>query len=137
MWTYVAAQDYPTNGSVPAWWANFYYGSNVNGSVSGSAMAPDGYSIYDNYVLGANPTNAASGVTFTVTPLPGNEVSISFAPCQGGRAYQLQAATNLANPIWTTLTNQFTQGTNGAGTFTLAQTNAAGAFYRLSAQLIP
>jgi uncharacterized repeat protein (TIGR01451 family) len=51
MWVYIAAQDYPTNGSVPAWWANFYFGTNVNGSVSGSAD-PDG----DGYSGDPRPT---------------------------------------------------------------------------------
>jgi uncharacterized repeat protein (TIGR01451 family) len=139
MWAYVAAQDYPTNGAVPAWWANFYFGTNVNGNVNGLANTNGtGYSIYDDYVLGLNPTNGASGFSFTVAPASGNEVSINFSPCQGGRNYQLQAVTNLASPVWTTLTNGFTVNTNGSGTFTVTQTNASGAFfYRLSAQIIP
>jgi hypothetical protein len=137
MWVYEPAQDYPTNGSVPAWWANYYFGTNVNGHVSGSTIATNGYSIYANYVLGLNPTDAASVLSFTITRQPSNEVSFTFSPSQGGRNYALQVATNLAEPVWTTLTNGFTLGTNGAGTFIARDTNAAGHFYRLSAYIIP
>ena len=138
MWVYIAAQDYPTNGSVPAWWANFYFGTNVNGSVSGSAD-PDGngYSNYADYVFGADPTEAASRLSFTVTPASNNVLSVTFSPWQGGRAYQLQAAADLADPVWTTLTNGYTVGTNGSGVFTVTQTNSIASFYRLSAQIIP
>jgi hypothetical protein len=38
----------------------------------------------------------------------------------------LQAAADLANPVWTTLTNGFTTGTNGSGAFTVTQPNASG-----------
>jgi hypothetical protein len=97
-------------------------------------MASNGYSIYDDFVLGADPTSTNS-LNFTVTALSTNEVSVTFSPWQGGRSYELQAATNLADPVWNTLTNQYALSTNGAGVFTVAQTNAASVFYRLSAQL--
>jgi len=138
MWVYIAAQDYPTNGSVPAWWANFYFGTNVNGYVSGSADANgDGYSNYADYVFGTDPTDAGSRLSFTVTPVSSNVLSVTFSPWQGGRAYELQAAADLANPVWITLTNGYTVGTNGSGAFTVTQTNSSGSFYRLSAQIIP
>jgi hypothetical protein len=76
-------------------------------------------------------------LNFIVSPVSSNAVAVTFSPCQGGRAYQLQAAADLASPLWTTLTNTFTQNTNGSGTFTVTQTNAAAAFYRLSTQIIP
>jgi len=137
MWVYDAAQDYATNGTVPAWWANFYYGTNVNGNVNGASMAANGYSIYDDYVLGLNPTDAASSLSFTMTPVSAGEVSVAFSPYQGGRSYELQGATDLSEPDWTTLTNTFTLSANGTGTFTLTTTNSANAFYRLSAYVIP
>jgi hypothetical protein len=62
---------------------------------------------------------------------------VTFSPWQGGRAYQLQAAADLADPVWTTLTNGYTVGTNGSGVFTVTQTNSIASFYRLSAQIIP
>jgi uncharacterized repeat protein (TIGR01451 family) len=136
MWVYDAAQDYPTNGAVPAWWANFYFGANANGYVNGAADADgDGYSNYAEYVFGTDPTNAASFLSFTVSPVSSNVLSVTFSPWQGGRTYQLQAAFNLTDPVWTTLTNGYTLDTNGSGVFTVTQTNSAGSFYRLSAQV--
>ncbi len=138
MWVYNAAQDAPTNGTVPAWWANAYFGTNANGYASGAADPDgDGYSNYADYVFGTDPNNASSKLSFTVTPVSANTVSVTFSPCQYGRAYELQSATNLASLVWTTLTNGFTASTNGSGTFTVSQTNSGNAFYRLSAQVIP
>ena len=138
MWVYVAAQDDSTRGGVPAWWANFFFGANVNGSVSGSADADgDGYSNYAEYVFGTDPTDAQSHLNFIISPASSNIVAFTFSPCQGGRNYQLEAATNLASPLWITLTNGFTVDSNGSGAFTVTQTNAAAAFYRLSAQVAP
>jgi hypothetical protein len=93
--------------------------------------------MYQNYVLGANPTNADSGLSFAVTPVSTNEVSVAFWPCQGGRNYQLQATTDLSSSVWTTLTNLPTVTTNGAGLFTVTTTNSASSFYRLWAYIIP
>jgi len=136
MWSYVTNQDYPTNGTVPAWWANLYFGTNVNGYVNGSAdINGTGYTIFDDYVLGLNPTVGSPGLSFTLSPIASNVVSITFAPYQGGRAYQLEASTNLAT--WTTLTNAYTVSTNASATFTVAQTNSSSVFYRLSAQIVP
>ncbi len=138
MWVYNAAQDYSSNGTVPAWWANFYFGTNADGSVNGSEDSDgDGYSNYAEYVLGTDPTDATSHLNFVVSPLSSNEIAVTFSPCQGGRSYQLQAAPDLAIPIWTPLTNVFTVNTNGSGTFTVAQPSGAPAFYRLSAQILP
>jgi uncharacterized repeat protein (TIGR01451 family) len=137
MWVYDAAQDYPTTEAVPAWWANFYYGTNVNGYVNGANMAANGYSIFDDYVLGLNPTNAASTLSFTMAPASASKVAVTFSPYQGGRSYELEVSTNLAESVWTPLTNTFTLSTNGAGTFTVTTTNSAAAFYRLSAYVIP
>jgi hypothetical protein len=49
----------------------------------------DGYSNYAEYVLGTDPTDAASYLSFAVTPVSSNVLSVTFSPCQGGRDYQL------------------------------------------------
>jgi uncharacterized repeat protein (TIGR01451 family) len=138
MWVYNAAQDYSTNGAVPAWWANFYFGANANGYVNGAADADgDGYSNFAEYVFGTDPTNAMSYLNFSMTPVSSNVLAVTFSPWQGGRTYQLEAAATLTNAVWTTLTNGYTVGTNGSGTFTVTQTNSSSFFYRLSAQITP
>jgi len=133
-WVYETNQDAPTNGSVPAWWANFYFGHPVNGSDDTDG---GGYSNYADFVLGTDPTLASSQLQFQVTPASLTSVAVSFAPWQGGRLYQLQSSTNLVNPNWITLTNTPVQNTNdGSGTFTVRQTGT-NTFYRLSATLLP
>jgi uncharacterized repeat protein (TIGR01451 family) len=134
-WVYDAAQDSPTNGTLPAWWSTFYFGTN---NVSPSADEDgDGYSNFAEYVFGTNPTDASSKLIFTVAPLAGNMVSVKFSPYQGGRLYQLLSSTNLDNSQWLALTNAATVDTNGNGAFILAQPNPAAGFYRLSATLSP
>ena len=136
-WDYIAAQDDPGHGGVPAWWANFYFGT-TNGDVSGSADADgDGYSNFAEYVLGTDPTDATSYLNFAMTLSSNDVLTVNFSPCQGGRTYQLQTTANLESPFWTTLTNSYTVGTNGAGSFIINQSGATGFFYRLSAQIVP
>jgi len=126
-WSYVASQDYPSNGVPPAWWTAFY-------ANSGAAV-----SNYADYVFGmppnSNPTNVPN---FWVGPAPSNAVTVSFAPYQGGRLYQLQSTTNLSAGQWLTLTNQPLWQTNGAGygVFTITESNALRCFYRLSASVV-
>jgi hypothetical protein len=132
-WVYNTAQDNATNGTIPAWWTSFFFGTN---NVSPSADEDgDGYSNYAEYIFGTDPTNAASALTFTVTAKTGTAVSVMFSPYQGGRVYQLLSSTDLTNPQWITLTNVPTVDTNGNGVFTLTQPVPSPTFFRLSAAL--
>jgi uncharacterized repeat protein (TIGR01451 family) len=135
-WLYDTNQDYPANGSVPAWWANYYFGTNV--TVSGSADTDgSGYSNYADYVFGTDPTNPNSQLNFALTVSTNGAVTVVFSPWQGGRNYQLLSSTDLTIPGWTVLTNQVSVDTNGNGIFTITQPNATNSFYQLSAQIIP
>ena len=134
-WVYDPSQDSPTNGSVPAWWATYFFGPNA--SVSGSADSDgDGYSNYAEFVFGTDPTNPSSHLNFAVT-FSNSVVTATFTPWQGGRAYELQSAADLSAGVWVTLTNSVTVDTNGNGVFTVTQPNAAASFYRIAAQIIP
>ena len=108
--------------------------------IAGPSADPDGdgYSNYAEYVLGTDPTSASSHLQFQVTPGPSTNVTVTFAPYQGGRVYQLQSSSTLANPSWGTLTNAPALNTNnGSGFFTVGQTPGATVFYRLSASMAP
>jgi hypothetical protein len=128
MWSYIPSQDYPSNGVPPAWWSTFYFGTNTAAAASN----------YIDYVFGtppgASPTNVPS---FWVGLAPSNSVTVSFAPSQGGRVYQLQTTTNLSTANWLTLPNQPLWQTNGVGVFTITESNAIRCFYRLSASVVP
>jgi hypothetical protein len=135
-WDYSVSQDNPGNGIVPQWWSSFFFGTN---NVSGSDDSDgDGYSNYAEYVFGTDPTDPASHLNFTVTPISGNMLSVKFSPYQGGRAYQLMTSSDLTNPAWLALTNQPTVDTNGIGTFTVPRPPSPNfSFYRLSATITP
>jgi uncharacterized repeat protein (TIGR01451 family) len=134
-WVYNSAQDNPGNGNVPAWWSTFFFGTN-NVPASDDSDG-DGYSNYAEYIFGTDPTNAASSLNFTVTPVAGNMVSVKFSPYQGGRSYHLQISTNLEDSLWLSLTNVPAVDTNGIGSFTVPQPSPDMNFYRLSATLTP
>ncbi len=116
------------------------YGLDPNSSagINGASGDPDsdGYSNYAEYVFGTNPTDPSSHLSFSVTYGPGNAASVSFSPWMSGRAYQLQASTDLASGNWVTLTNTATVNTGG-GVFTVTQPNLPNTYYRLSAQIFP
>jgi uncharacterized repeat protein (TIGR01451 family) len=133
-WAYNVSQDNPANGAVPAWWAEFYFGANVAGSADADG---DGYSNYAEYVLGTCPTNSSDHLQFWAGAGASGNVTVTFAPYQGGRVYQLQSTANAANPSWLTLTNTVSATTNGTGLFTVSNAGGAALFYRLSASQSP
>ncbi len=133
-WVYSAGQDAPVNGTVPGWWANYYFGTN---SVNGSALGANGYSLLANYVLGTSPIDPASTLIFTISPLK-HGIQVTFSPWQSGNIYGLQSATSLLNPVWTNIPNlTVAQNTNGDGVITVTNTSGTRAFYRLSVQTAP
>ncbi len=133
-WVYSAGQDSAVNGTIPSWWAEYFWGTNT---VNGSALGSNGYSLLADYVIGLSPTNPGSRLSFGFASLhPGYQAL--FSPWQGGRIYGLQSATTLRNPTWTTVSNlTVSENTNGQGV--IVNTNAGGAqkFFRLSVQLSP
>ncbi|HEU0037713.1 MAG TPA: hypothetical protein VFR76_00410, partial [Verrucomicrobiae bacterium] len=132
-WSYSAGQDSPLDGSVPAWWLDFYFGAQVDPSQDHDG---DGYSTQDEYVLATDPTNAASRLEFRAER-NGGGLKISFSPLQGGRVYQLASTTNLTSGAWTLLPDVPTA--NGtAGSFIIANPASPGPrYYRLVVHLSP
>ena len=98
-WSYVAAQDNPTDNAVPAWWSDFYFNNAVDGSLDSDG---DGFSNHREYILGTDPTDASSTFTTSHT-LTTSNIQLSFNPILGGRVYKLATTTNLANTAWTLL----------------------------------
>lgn len=133
-WIYSSGQDVPVNGSVPVWWSSFYFGATI---ISGSSVGSNGYSLFTNYVLGLAPTDAGARLSFSITRF-NSGFQATFAPCEGGRIYGLQSATNLVNPMWTTVSNlTVSQNTNGQGVIMINNASVAQTFYRLAIQLSP
>src|ERR1700722_1014489 len=83
---YSSGQDAKTDGTVPGWWANFYFGTNVNAALDSDG---DGYSTYAEYVLGTSPTDP--GAHFTVLAVPtAHGFQFTFSPGQDGRIFKVQ-----------------------------------------------
>jgi sugar lactone lactonase YvrE len=129
---YTAGQDTLNNGTVPGWWANFFFGTNV----VNAALDPDGdgYSTYDEYVLGTSPTDPTSRFSMTAQPAAGGSVQVTFSPFQNGRIYQLLGASSIINPVWTNLNLPVNPDGNGNGVITVTN-NGGAAFYRLSVEM--
>jgi uncharacterized repeat protein (TIGR01451 family) len=132
-WSYSTSQDFPPDGSVPAWWTDFYFGGETDVSVDHDE---DGYTTYQEYVLATDPTNAASRLEFRAER-NGGGLKISFSPASGGRVYQLASTTDLNSGTWTLLPDA--PAVNGAeGTFNIPDTATPGRrYYRLVVHLAP
>jgi sugar lactone lactonase YvrE len=132
--TYSPAQDAPTNGTVPGYWANFFFGTNaVNAGLDPNG---NGYSIYQDYVLGISPVDPGSGVAMSCQPISGGGVQVTFSPFESGRIYELSSTASIVNPAWTNLNLPVTSDVYGNGVITVS--NPAGAaFYRLVVRMAP
>ena len=135
LWSYSPAQDLPVNGNVPDWWSTFYFGP---GAVDSSSPGANGYSLLNDYILGISPLDPNTFLNFNIHAAA-QGFQVVFSPYQGGRAYQLQGTTNLANPVWTNIANlPVTPVGNGQATINYTNTpGGAPTFYRLSVQLTP
>ena len=134
-WNYSPAQDFPVNGNVPAWWSTFYFGP---GPVDSSSPGANGYSLLNDYILGISPTDPNIFLNFNIRAAA-QGFQVVFSPWQGSRTYQLQATTNLVNPVWINLANlPVTPIGNGQGVINYTNTlSGVPTFYRLSVQLTP
>jgi len=131
-WTYSSGQDAPSDGSVPTWWLDYYFGAAVDPSQDHDH---DGYSTHDEYILATDPTNAASRLEFRAER-NGGGLKISFSPLQGGRVYQLASTTNLAGGVWTVLPDVPTA--NGdEGSFVIPNAAPERRYFRLLVHLSP
>jgi hypothetical protein len=121
---YSSGQDLPTNNTPPAWWLDYYFGTNaVNASLDPDG---DGYSTYAEYIAGTVPTDATSHLRVSAQAAAGGGVEVVFSPYyfNSGRQYQLQGASTLTNLVWTNLPPiAVTTDTNGNGV--IAITNLA------------
>ncbi len=132
--SYTPGQDSRNNGVVPSWWANFYFGSNsVDGTLDPDG---DGYTTYQEYVLGTSPVDANSAFSMACAPTDTGGLQITFSPFENGRNYQLFGSSSIMNPVWTNFgVLSISQDTNGNGVITLPSAPDAAGYFRLSAQM--
>lgn len=124
-WAYDISQDNRTNGTVPGWWENFYFGTNVNASADPDG---DGYSSYQEYVIGSLPTEGASRFNLKLKSTGTNSLAATFSPRLDMRFYELQESTNMV--IWQTINSNMVPTMAGEGTFALPK-SPGNKFYRV------
>ena len=103
----------------------------------------DGLTDREEYIVGSNPTNAASGFPALVVDSTGDTFRVEF-PTVAGRVYTVMARTSLTSGDWTAVT-QFVDGqanpvTGDGTTKTVTETglgSTPGRFYRVQVGLAP
>jgi hypothetical protein len=131
-WSYAVGQENGADGTVPGWWSGYYFGGNINASLDPDG---DGQSTHDEYILGTNPTNAASRFVTSWNRME-KDLVFTLTPWQGGRIYELQAKANLSSN-WQS-TGIAASETNGQGTLKVeTQTDAGPRFFRIAVRLFP
>ena len=130
---YVEAQDFPTSPTVPAWWANFFFGGPVDATLDADG---DNYTAAQEYVMGTGPTNAASHLEMSGGISSNNNAQVTFWPLLSHRSYDLLYRTNLGLPVWQKAETAPPATTpEGGGRFTMSTTNEAQNYFRLKVQL--
>jgi outer membrane protein assembly factor BamB len=128
----------------PAVWFNHYYPGVTNfANAATNDTDGDGWTAWQEYLAGTNPTNCGSCLKAVVVMSNGNIVvtypTLSIATGMGytasARYYGLEGATNLSNAVWMPVQG----GTNVLGnnaTAAYTNTNPSGTrFYRVKATL--
>lgn len=95
--SYQRSQDTPPGDNVPTWWADHFFGQDVDG-----AADPDHdlYSNREEFLLGSNPLVTASSVQAATRITDGGLLDIAFSPFQLDRAYHLEVSESLDPPHW-------------------------------------
>jgi hypothetical protein len=120
-----------TTNIPPAWWQTFFFGGTNDPNADPDA---DGYSIAQEYILGSNPTNAASRLLL-LGESGSNSLRITFWPLVEDRNYQLLFKPDVNGTIWQTSSVNPSSTVDGRGLFTLPLTNSNRGFYRLKVEL--
>ncbi len=134
-WAYAPGQDPAPPGEVPDWWAAYYFGSPVAGSIDHDG---DGASTHAEYWMGTAPTVASSRLLVQIEAADPGQVRLRFQPAYQDRLYRLQVRDALGGDSWTTrqdLSPSFES--DGSGIFLLTPPADARLFLRVEVTLAP
>jgi hypothetical protein len=103
-----------TNGAIPDWWTQQYFGSPLTNELSCATCDADGTGQNNlfKYIAGLDPTNPASGFVVSLINTD-NLPNLMFSPIATGRTYRVQFTTNLTLNAWLPLTDGIGPLTNG------------------------
>ncbi len=129
----IGAYEYQTPTSVISYAYLQKYGLPTDGSVDFSDLDGTGFSIYQDWIAGLNPTNSAS--VLAMIPVSTNSISGFTVTWQSvsGIFYNLQRSTNLfVQPAFLTIRTNIV-GQSGTTSYTdISATNGVPYFYRVA-----
>lgn len=132
MFVYAPTQETGSVHTPPAWWTDHYFKHSVAGDADEDG---DGYSNFDEYVLGTDPLDALSQIRLKTEVLSTGSIVLEWAPAHVGRSYFLLKNDALDPAEWLADTNAAVSiDTQGVGRHTNASSMEPQRFYRLGAQ---
>ncbi len=111
-WMYREGQDAPPAGTLPAWWAGHFFATPPDAAADSDG---DGFTHYAEFVLGTDPTDAASHLRLWLEPAADGTWQLRFAPFVAGRAYRVEHTAELVGGTWTEWPEAPTVGPEPAG----------------------
>lgn len=132
----VGAYEYQTPSSVISYAYLQQYGLPTDGMDDYLDLDGTGFNVYQDWIAGLNPTNAASVLAMLPPVATNNAAGITVSwESVGGISYNLQRSTNLAaQPAFSTIQTNIT-GQAGTTSYTdTTATNGVPYFYRVNVQ---
>jgi Tol biopolymer transport system component len=111
---------------IPDWWMMKYFGhptgSDVDHSRAQDDADGDGFTNYQEFLTGTDPTDPVScfRVQISTTGFPGQNLLLSW-PAVPGKSYQVQYTADLTSPLWQNLGPALVATTSGSLTVSAAQ----------------
>lgn len=133
-WVYDLAQDRPVATDLPEWWARHFFGATSSGAADPDQ---DGATSHTEYVLGSDPSQAASRPELFLTPLAPDATAcrLSFRPFLAGRLYGLLRSDTIDGP-WVSVSEAvFAAMPDGAGLAVDPAPPDQAGFYRIAVAL--
>jgi len=135
-YTVGAVTDSVGDGIADSWRAQYFGGDGTTTNAASAASADpdgDGFSNYQEYLAGTNPTNALSCFhILSIDATPGQPVRFQSAT---NRTYTLYVRTNLLGGAWTAVPGQSNvPGTGGLMSLTNPLSADTERFFRISVQ---
>jgi hypothetical protein len=132
----IGAYEYQTPVSKISYAWLQQYGLPITANIDASDLDGTGFSVYQDWIAGLNPTNALS-VLAMLPPVPTNSpagVVVSWQSVSN-RTYYLQSSTNLTMPSAFSTIQSNIPGQAGTTSFTdTSATNGGPYFYRVGVQ---
>lgn len=127
----IGAYEYQTPTSTISYAFLQQYGLPMNGSVDRSDLDGTGFSVYQDWIAGLNPTNSASVLAMLSPAVTNNASGITISwQSVSGIPYLLQRSTNLTAQAFATIQN--VTGQDGVTSYTdTSATNNVPYFYRV------